>query len=134
MIEIEREAEIFLREHDGPLWPQRVTNAELIHCVDVRGGQIRNDQIRRKQIVVHRLVDDGGMDDLVGANAGMAGLFHDRFDDVFVGSVQVQDTLRVRLEVGLFAEAHNDETATHNSLRLAGEAAAAGVVAINGCF
>jgi hypothetical protein len=60
------------------------------------------------------------MDDLVRANAGLACLFHGRFDNVFVGPVEVQNTLRVRLEIGLLAKAHNDETVTHNILRPAG--------------
>jgi hypothetical protein len=60
------------------------------------------------------------MDDLVGANAGEAGIFDCRIDDVFVSLIEVQNTLRLRLEIGLRAEAHNDKTATHNILRSAG--------------
>src|SRR5262245_50382231 len=56
------------------------------------------------------------MDDLVRANTGVAGFFDDRFDDVFVGSVEVQYTLRIRLEIGLLAEAHNHKAVTLNNI------------------
>jgi hypothetical protein len=89
MIEIKREAEIVLRQYDSPIWPQRMANAELIYSVNVCGGEVGNDQICREQIVVHRFVDDAGMDDLVRADAAMAGPCDNRLDDVFVGSIQV---------------------------------------------
>ena len=67
MIEIEREAEMVLCEHDGPLRPERVTNAELVRCVDV--GVDRSATTKSAEItIVHRLVDDCGMNHLVGAN------------------------------------------------------------------
>ena len=75
--------------------PQRVTNAEFVDCVDIRRGQICDHQIRAEQIVVHRLVDDGGVDNFVCTQANVAGRFDGRLDDVCVGSVQIQDALRV---------------------------------------
>src|SRR5262245_38613725 len=58
------------------------------------------------------------MDDLVRADAGVTSLFDRRLDDVRVGHIQIQNALRIRLEIGLFPKAHNDKTATHNSLSI----------------
>ncbi len=43
-------------------------------------------------MLIHRHVDESGMDDLVGSDAFQAGRFNRRFDQVLVGLVQVEDT------------------------------------------
>jgi hypothetical protein len=51
--------------------PQRVLNLNRTYENIIKPAV----EERRQQIVVHRLVDDGRMDDLVRANAGVASLY-----------------------------------------------------------
>ena len=109
MIQVERECELLLGDDDRRPGAQGVTHPELVDGVRVGGGEVGDDEIRLQQLLVHRLVDQRRMNDLIGTDAREAGGHDRRLNDVLVGAIEVEDALGVGLEVCLLAKTHDDE-------------------------
>ena len=110
VIQVEREREVLFGHHDRRSRPQGVTDAELVKGVGIRRREVGDDEIGLEQIFIHRLVDQFRVDDFVSADAFETRLRDRRLDDVFERPVQVEDPLRIRLEVRFLAKPHDDET------------------------
>ena len=104
--EVEGKLELLLGDHDRGAGLQRMTHAELVDGVLVRRREIRDGDVGLEQVFVHRLVDDAGVHDVVGADALEAGAFDGALDDL-VGLVEVEGS--VGLVVHLDAETHQYE-------------------------
>src|SRR5712691_9537681 len=90
-----------------------MTHAQLIECVGVVCGDVRDHNVGGQQQLIHRNVDIPGMLNLISPLTLVTGSLRCRLDDVFVGLVQVEHS--AGWIVGLLPEPHHNEAGRHRS-------------------
>ena len=87
--------------------PQRIAHAQLKEGIRVQRREIGDHQIRFEQLLVHWDIDDLGVHDFVGADAGGSGSLDRRLDQNSIRLVEIERLAADRIR--LLAKSHHDE-------------------------
>ena len=104
--DVERQPATLRVDQHGAVGPQRVSHAELVEDVRVRGGQVGDGVLAEQQPLEHRLVDDPARLLLVGPERLEVGGLDRGRDHLGVDGVEVD---RPAGPVGLLPERHQHE-------------------------
>ena len=105
--DVEGKLEVLFGDHDGGVRPQSMAHPELVDGVGIGCREVGYHNVGAQQQLIHGLVDNPRMNNVVGADTFEAGILHSLLDDNAIGLVKIVGLLL--LEVGLLAKSHDDK-------------------------